>query len=55
LPDFTLVQDGVEGFCCVAGVEVAAGVLPVAMEQQWFAATEEVDELWYNLCIVLVC
>jgi hypothetical protein len=32
LADLAFVQDGVEGLCCVAGVEVAAGVLAVAME-----------------------
>ena len=49
------MQDGVEGFRCVAGVEIAAGVLPIAVEKQWLAAAEQVDELWYDLCIVLVC
>jgi hypothetical protein len=32
LSDLAFVQDGVESFCCVAGVEVAAGVLSVAVE-----------------------
>jgi len=33
LSDFALVQDGVEGFRRVAGVEVAAGVLAITVEQ----------------------
>ena len=33
LSDLAFVQNGVEGFRCVAGVEVAAGVLPIAVEQ----------------------
>jgi hypothetical protein len=55
LADLAFVQDGVEGLCCVAGVEVAAGVLAVAMEQQWLAAAKEIDEFWDDLCVVLVC
>jgi hypothetical protein len=33
LSDLAFVQDGVEGFRCVAGVEVAARVLSVAVEK----------------------
>ena len=55
LSDLALVQNGVEGFRCVAGVEVAASVLAVAVEQQWFAAAEQVDEFWNDLCVVLAC
>jgi hypothetical protein len=55
LSDLALVQDGIEGFRCVAGVKVASGVLSVAVEQQWLPTTEEVDELWYDLCAVLAC
>jgi hypothetical protein len=54
LTDLAFVQDGVEGLCCIAGVEVAASVLTVAMQQQWFAAAKQVDEFWYDLCVVLV-
>jgi hypothetical protein len=48
------VQDGVEGFGCVAGVEVAARVLAVAVQEKWPASAEEADELRYHLCVVLV-
>ena len=54
LSDLAFVQDRVEGLGRVAGVEVAACVLAVAVEQQWFPAAEEVDELWYDLCMLLV-
>jgi hypothetical protein len=54
LTDFAFVQDGVEGLCCIAGVEVAACVLSVAMQQQWLATAKQVDEFWYDLCVVLV-
>lgn len=48
------MQDGVKRFRRVTSVEVAACVLPVAMEQQRFATAEEVDELRNDLCMLLV-
>lgn len=53
LSDLAFVQDRVKSFRRITSVEVAARVLPVAVEQQWFATTEEVNELWYDLCVLL--
>jgi hypothetical protein len=55
LSDLAFVQDGIEGFRRIAGIEVTPSVLSIAMEQQWFAAPKEVDELRYDLCTSSVC
>jgi hypothetical protein len=51
--DLALMQYCIESFGCVAGVEVAARVLAVAVEEKWPASAEEADEFRYHLCVVL--
>lgn len=46
----SFVQDCVEGIGCVSCVEVAAGVVSFAVDEEGFVALEEIDEFGDDFC-----
>ena len=49
LPNQTFVKDSIESIGSITSKEITTGVLPVAMEKQFFTTVEEAGEFRNNL------
>lgn len=54
LPNQPLVKDSIESIGSITRKEITAGVLPVAVEKQFFTTVEEAGEFGNNLYTLMI-